>query len=81
MSLLHSFYCWGSVAVVCISTLFFSLAGTEKWKILSLCWAILPIANAILFLFVPIVSLTEEGETALKVPQLLKKKSFWLFSS
>lgn len=79
MSLLHSFYCWGSVAVVCISTLFFSLAGTEKWKILSLCWAILPIANAILFLFVPIVSLTKEGETALKVPQLLKKKSFWLF--
>lgn len=37
MSLLHSFYCWGHVGVVLISTLFFSIFGIENWKILALC--------------------------------------------
>ena len=36
MSLLHSFYCWGHVGVVLISTAFFALFGTEHWKILAL---------------------------------------------
>lgn len=36
MSLLHSFYCWGHVGVVLLSTAFFSLFGTENWKILAL---------------------------------------------
>lgn len=78
MSFLHSFYAWGSVAAVCISTLFFSVFGTARWRILSLCWSVVPVANAILFLFVPMVSLIKEGEVALSVPQLLKKKTFWL---
>lgn len=32
MSLLHSFYCWGHVGVVLISTLFFTLFGIENWR-------------------------------------------------
>ena len=35
MSLLHSFYCWGCVLVILVSTLFFSLAGIENWHILA----------------------------------------------
>ena len=31
MSLLHSFYCWGHVAVVLVSTAFFQLAGIGNW--------------------------------------------------
>ena len=31
MSLLHSFYCWGSVAVVVLSTVFFQTAGLHSW--------------------------------------------------
>lgn len=30
MSLLHSFFCWGIVGVVLISTLFFALVGTRR---------------------------------------------------
>lgn len=30
MSLLHSFYCWGQVGTVAISTLFFALAGCVR---------------------------------------------------
>ena len=35
MSLLHSFYCWGHVGVVLISTIFFSTFGIANWKILA----------------------------------------------
>jgi len=49
MSMLHSFYCWGHVGVVLISTLFFGIAGIENWRILALIWALVPIFNTILF--------------------------------
>ena len=35
MSLLHSFYCWGHMAVVFLSTAFFHLFGIENWKIMN----------------------------------------------
>lgn len=62
MSLLHSFYCWGVVISVGLSTLFFVLCGTERWQILSCLLAVLPLLNFILFLFVPIYPV--EGDTA-----------------
>ena len=31
MSLLHSFYCWGQMGVVLLSTLFFSVFGIANW--------------------------------------------------
>lgn len=79
MSLLHSFYCWGSVGVVLLSTLFFSLFGTQNWKIISVLWALIPIGNALLFSKVPITSLIEEGENGLSLTELFKTKIFWLF--
>lgn len=79
MSLLHSFYCWGSVGVVLLSTLFFSLFGTQNWKIISVLWALIPIGNALLFSKVPIACLIEEGENGLSLTELFKTKIFWLF--
>lgn len=52
MSLLHSFYCWGHVAVILISTLFFALAGIHNWRILSFIWALVPLLNAVYFCLV-----------------------------
>ncbi len=77
MSLLHSFYCWGHVFVVMISTLFFFLIGIENWKILSLIWALIPLLNALYFSRVPLRTLTEENE-GLGLRQLVKMKSFWI---
>lgn len=54
MSLLHSFYCWGTVAVVLLSTLFFTAFGTARWRVLACLWALLPFGNAVVFLRVPI---------------------------
>lgn len=79
MSLLHSFYSWGQVAVVALSTLFFVLAGIDRWLILSLIWAAVPLLNAVYFLFVPIYPLVEEGEEPVKPCSLLRSGMFWFF--
>ncbi len=78
MSLLHSFYCWGHVGVVLISTIFFRAFGISNWKLLALVWAIIPIINAVIFAKAPIASLIGEGETGLTIKELFSKKIFWV---
>lgn len=78
MSLLHSFYCWGHVAVVLLSTVGFRALGMDRWYILPVIWSIVPALNIFLFLRVPINTLVSEDE---KMPakRLLGMKKFWLF--
>ncbi len=78
MSLLHSFYCWGHVGVVLISTLFFTFVGIEHWKLLTLIWMIVPLANLVLFAKTPIAPLIEEGESGMTIKQLFSQKIFWV---
>ncbi len=78
MSLLHSFYCWGHVGVVLLSTAFFWLLGTDSWKLLALFWAVVPLLNMFAFTKVPMASLNDEGESGLSVKQLFSKKIFWV---
>lgn len=79
MSLLHSFYCWGHVAVVLVSTVFFKIFGIENWKVLACIWALIPLINTFLFARVPIASLIEEGEKGLSIKELVRMKIFWIF--
>lgn len=79
MSLLHSFYCWGHVGVVFLSTVFFAVFGIDNWKITAIIWACIPLANTILFAKVPIAPLIGEGEKGLTIKELYSKKLFWLF--
>ena len=78
MSLLHSFYCWGHVAVVLLSTLFFHFVGIQNWRWMALLWALVPLFNIVYFSLVPIYPIAAEHET-LSVKGLLKQKVFWLF--
>ena len=78
MSLLHSFYCWGHMGVVLLSTVFFSVFGISNWKILALIWALIPVINGIVFFTAPIYSLQEEGEKGLSLKELLSKGVFWV---
>lgn len=78
MSLLHSFYCWGSAFVVLGSTLFFTAFGIENWRVLTIIWAIIPLYNIYNFAVCPIEKITEDGQ-GMTVGQLLKTKIFWLF--
>ncbi len=80
MSLLHSFYCWGHVAVVLLSTLFFQTAGIENWPLLSFLWALVPLGNAVYFCFVPIRPLVEEQHRSLSIRELFSLKTFWVLA-
>lgn len=79
MSLLHSFYCWGHVGVILLSTAFFAAFGIGNWKILALIWACVPIANTILFCRAPIYTLEGDADGKSSVKSLFCKKQFWLF--
>lgn len=79
MSMLHSFYCWGHVGVVALSTLFFTLFGVSHWKIMALLWALVPLGNMCAFFRVPIAPLLAEGEKGMTLPELGRTKLFWLF--
>lgn len=79
MSLLHSFYCWGHVGVVLISTLFFRIFGIANWRYMAAGWALIPLANIVLFAAVPIASLIKEGEAGCRIRQLFCRRIFWIF--
>ena len=77
MSLLHSFYCWGAMAVILGSTLFFAVFGVENWKLLTILWALVPLYNTLNFISCPIERLVEDGKR-MGVGKLLKTPIFWL---
>lgn len=78
MSLLHSFYCWGHMGVVILSTLFFVAFGIDNWRVLAVLWAVVPLFNAVYFSLVPIRKLVEEDEEGLSVRELSGRKVFWI---
>ena len=78
MSLLHSFYCWGHVFLVVVSTAFFAVFGMENWRIMACIWALIPFANIFYFLLVPIYPIVAEGTKQMSLRELLGKKVFWL---
>ncbi|MCI8553441.1 MAG: MFS transporter [Clostridiales bacterium] len=79
MSVLHSFYCWGTVLVILLSTLFLSVVGKESWRLLACLWALLPLVNAVYFLWVPLSRPVEEGG-GMSVRELASKGLFWLIA-
>lgn len=78
MSFLHSFYCWGHVAMVLLSTLYFSIFGTESWRYLCILWAMVPLLDAAVFIRVPIRPFINEREK-ISVKSLFGIKIFWIF--
>ena len=79
MSLLHSFYCWGVVAVIAISTAYFALVGIDHWRWLMLLWTIIPVLTAVLFCIVPLPSKPVTAVEPQKKGGLLRNYTFWLF--
>ena len=84
MNILHSFYCWGSMLVVIVSTLYFNIFGIENWKYMSMIWAIIPFCNIFLFANVPLnVLKTHEdnmkSDNTVSIRKLLSVKIVLLF--
>lgn len=78
MSMLHSFYCWGHVGVVALSTAFFAIFGISHWKVMAVLWAVIPLLNIIAFAKVPMASLIQEGEKGYSLRELFQVKVFWV---
>lgn len=75
MSLLHSFYCWGQMAVVLISTIILTAFGTDIWMWLPIGWAIIPLFNLFFFTKVPLMPPVPE-EKLMSVKELCKNRIF-----
>lgn len=79
MGFMHSFYCWGHLGVVLISTLFLLVAGGNSWRIMSFIWSTVPAANTVIFLLAPINQPSPELEKSSSLPSLVKTRAFWFF--
>lgn len=77
MSLLHSFYCWGVVGVILISTAFFAVFRVQNWKWMAILWAVVPLLNIWNFATCPIEPLVEEGK-GLSLKELFRTPMFFL---
>jgi fucose permease len=76
MAFLHSFYCWGQVGVVLLTTVLLAVIGTGRWRLLPALWAVIPFANIFLFLKAPILpTLGESERTPLRL--LFRSPLFW----
>ena len=78
MSLLHSFYCWGHVFLVVVSTAFFAVFGIGAWRVMACIWALVPLVNVAYFLLVPIAPIVQEGTKQLSFGELFRSRVFWV---
>jgi hypothetical protein len=78
MALMHSFYAWGQVATIIITTLYLYLFGINNWQIIVLLWSIVPAVNFIMFLFAPFPGVIPE-EHRLNIRDLIFKP-FYIFA-
>ena len=77
MSFLHSFYCWGHMLVILLSTGYFLLFGIAQWKYLPFLWALFPVFNFFLLLSSPVETLP--GDTnPVSIREIMKSSVFWI---
>lgn len=77
MAFLHSFYSWGQVFVIVVTTLLLALVSDDFWFVIPLIWTALPVACTILFFRVPIIE--PEVQNAVRVTgRLFARRSFLL---
>ncbi|MBO0901091.1 MFS transporter [Cellulomonas sp. zg-ZUI22] len=67
MAFAHSFYCWGQLAVVVLSTALLAVVGSDLWPLLPVLWAVVPLANLVVLLRVPMPpTVPDEHRTSLR---------------
>ncbi|MCI8633282.1 MAG: MFS transporter [Lachnospiraceae bacterium] len=76
MAFLHSFYCWGQLGAVLLTTGFLLFLGQENWRWILLFWMIFPALDIYLFARVPLPQM-QTGEGAGGIKKLLSMKLFW----
>lgn len=79
MGFLHSFYCWGTMGVILLSTAFLALFGKDVWWLLPLLWSVLPFANTAFLGLVPLPALDGGEDSGAGARHLLVRPLFWGF--
>ncbi|MBS6546486.1 MAG: MFS transporter [Butyricicoccus pullicaecorum] len=77
LSLMHSCYGWGHIAVALISTLLIFALGRERWFVVPLLWSLLPLVNCLNFARAPLVQMIEEQQRT-RLGTLLRRPFFVL---
>ena len=77
MSMVHSFYSWGQVAVILLTTVAVTVCGDKYWWVMFIVWALLPLYNLVCGLRAPLPPVIPREERASSV-QLFKTPLFWL---
>lgn len=75
MSLLHSFYCWGQVLTVFVSTVILMIVGKGNWHFIPFIWAVIPFVNIFMFIKSPMPKMVGKNERT-PVKNLIKSKEF-----
>ena len=78
MTLLHSFYCWGQMLTVVVTTILLRLLPGPLWYAAPLLWTIVPLMTTYGFATSPIAEPRMSGAPAIPLSQLLRSKPFWL---
>ena len=79
MSLLHSFFCWGTLFIILFTTGFFALFSVENWRYLCMLLALFPLFSLLLFFKVPIIEPPAE-EIAFTAKALFSTPVFYVLA-
>lgn len=77
LSMLHSFYCWGQVGTVAVSTVLLRLLSAGNWPFIPIIWSIIPIINFFAFTKAPIIEPTVT-EDKMSISDLMRNRVFVL---
>lgn len=80
LSMLHSFYCWGTVAVILVTTVLYGFVGLDGWHLIPYVWIVLPLLCIIFFSKCPIAPLIKAGEKGMTTKELLHSPLFWVLA-
>jgi len=78
MTLLHSFYCWGQLLTVLLTTIALRFLPGSSWYLVPLAWAILPMVATHFFATAPIAEPHASDVSSIPFAQLLRSGRIWL---
>lgn len=77
MSMLHSFYAWGQIFVILVTTGILALSGMAKWQGILMGWAVIPLISSFFFRHVPLEQRVDKKD-AMRTRDLLRSQVFWI---
>ncbi len=75
MAFLHSFYCWGQMFTIIVTTALVAVFGYKGWASIPIIWSVLPFLNMFSFFKVPIVE-PEKNEKKMPLSKLIRDRRF-----